>query len=51
VETQQIKQLSTWTNENPDYMQSEGKQCEFIKIVNLTMVDNPDTRNKKTRIK
>jgi hypothetical protein len=43
VETQ--LQLSTWTNENPDYMQSEAKQCEFIKIVNSTMVDNPETRD------
>jgi len=46
VETRQIKQLSKWTHENPDYMQSETKQHEFIKIVNSTMVDDPDIRDK-----
>jgi hypothetical protein len=46
VETQQIKQLSKWTRENPDYMQSEAKQCEFIKIVNSTMTNEPETRDK-----
>lgn len=46
VETRQIKQLSKWTQENPDYMQSEAKQCEFIKIVNSTMASEPDTRDK-----
>ena len=46
VETRQIKQLSTWTKENPDYMQSEAKQHEFIKIVNETMANEPDTRDK-----
>ena len=46
VETRQIKQLSQWTQENPDYMQSEAKQCEFIKIVNSTMADEPDTRDR-----
>jgi hypothetical protein len=45
VETQQIKQLSKWTRENPDYMQSEKKQHEFIKIVNETMANYPDTRD------
>ena len=46
VETRQIKQLSKWTQENPDYMQSEAKQCEFIKIVNSTMASEPETRDK-----
>ena len=46
VETQQIKQLSQWTQENPDYMQSEAKQCEFIKIVNSTITNEPETRDK-----
>jgi hypothetical protein len=46
VETQQIKQLSKWTHENPDYMQSEAKQCKFIKIVNSTMANDPETRDK-----
>jgi hypothetical protein len=46
VETQQIKKLSNWTKENPDYMQSEAKQCEFIKIVNTTMANVPETRDK-----
>jgi hypothetical protein len=46
VETQQIKQLSKWTQENPDYMQSEAKQCKFIKIVNSTMANDPETRDK-----
>ena len=46
VETRQIKQLSKWTQENPDYMQSEAKQHEFIKIVNETMANEPDTRDK-----
>ena len=46
VETRQIKQLSQWTQENPDYMQSEAKQCEFIKIVNSTMASEPETRDK-----
>ena len=27
-------------------MQSEAKQCEFIKIVNSTMSDDPETRDK-----
>jgi hypothetical protein len=42
----QIKQLSKWTRENPDYMQSEAKKCEFIKIVNSTIASEPDTRDK-----
>ena len=46
LETQQIKQLSNWTRENPDYMNSEKKQHEFIKIVNSTMADDPDNREK-----
>ena len=46
VETRQIKQLSKWTRENPDYMQSEAKQHEFIKIVNSTMANEPETRDK-----
>ena len=46
VETRQIKQLSKWTNENPDYMQSEAKQHEFINIVNETMANEPETRDK-----
>ena len=46
VETRQIKQLSKWTNENPDYMQSEAKQHEFINIVNSTMANEPETRDK-----
>jgi hypothetical protein len=46
VETRQIKQLSKWTQENPDYMQSEAKQCEFLKIVNSTMANYPETRDK-----
>ena len=46
VESKQIKQLSKWTRENPDYMQSEAKQQEFIKIVNETMAYLPDTRKK-----
>jgi hypothetical protein len=46
VETQQIKKLSKWTQENPDYMQSEAKQCEFLKIVNSTMANYPETRDK-----
>ena len=46
VETQQIKQLSQWTKKNPDYMQSEAKQHEFIKIVNETMANEPETRDK-----
>jgi hypothetical protein len=46
VETRQIKQLSKWTQKNPDYMQSEAKQCEFIKIVNSTMANEPETRDK-----
>ena len=46
VETRQINQLSNWTKENPDYMQSEAKQCEFLKIVNTTMANEPETRDK-----
>jgi hypothetical protein len=46
VEAQQIKQLSKWTKENTDYMQSEDKQHEFINIVNSTMANYPDTRDK-----
>jgi hypothetical protein len=46
VEAQQIKQLNKWTKENTDYMQSEDKQHEFIKIVNSTMANYPDTRDK-----
>ena len=46
VESKQIKELTTWTRENPDYMQSDAKQQEFIKIVNETMANYPDTRKK-----
>lgn len=50
LESKQIKKLNNWTKENPNYMNSEDKQNEFIKLVNKTMENNPDKRKKIIKI-
>jgi hypothetical protein len=44
IESRQIKELAQWTEENPEYMSSETKSNDFIKLVNKTMSNEQNSK-------
>lgn len=50
IDSKQIKKLDKWTNENIDYLSSEVKSNEFIHLVNKTIINYPETREKIIKI-